>query len=71
MEKKYDYLIIYRLLFGFIRLKIDIAVPPIAEDKMDFFRKYRDVYGSRYGKDNIIIEMVWENELYNGHGKRF
>ncbi|MDY0270451.1 hypothetical protein [Trichloromonas sp.] len=70
MEKKFDYLIIYRLLFGLFRIKIHTAIPSISEDKMDFFRKYRDVYGDKYGKDNVIIEMVWENESFNGSGKR-
>jgi len=70
LSKKYLIVCLLFVLFGLFRIKIHTAIPSISEDKMDFFRKYRDVYGDKYGKDNVIIEMVWENESFNGSGKR-
>lgn len=57
-------------MFGVFKIRIHTSVPPMCEDKMDFFRKYRDVYCDKYGKDNVIIEMVWKTELFNGSGEK-
>ena len=70
MEKEFDYLEIYRKIFQIFWIKVHTTNSPrlTNENAMDFFRKYRDVYSDRYGKENVIIKMVWKSESYDGHG---
>lgn len=70
MKKEFDYLKIYRRILGiWFRIHTTEYINFLGDDAMDTFRKYRDVYGEKYGKKNVMLRMMWNSEDYTGDGK--
>lgn len=69
MKKDCTHIIIYRKIFG-IWFKYDTVYRPFIQDSMEFFRNTRDSYSLVLGKENIRLCVKWEQEYYDGIGKR-
>ncbi|MCK9446560.1 hypothetical protein M0Q50_06815 [bacterium] len=69
MKKEFDYLRVYRKFLWF-HIEIRVVNVIFGDDRMEIFRETRDTYCRKYGYDNVLIEMCWNKESYNGKGVR-
>lgn len=69
MKKDFDYLRVYRKFLWFF-IEIDVVNVTFGDDRMEIFRRIRDTYGNKYGPKNVLIEMCWNKECYDGKGVR-
>jgi hypothetical protein len=69
MKKDFDYLRVSRKFLWFF-IECDVVNTKFGDDKMQIFRQTRDTYCRKYGEKNVLIEVCWQKEYYNGKGVR-